>query len=70
MTLLSTFFLFLAIVLFMQVREQLAADRSFFFLAHLGYYLGALVAGLCALTSKENPRPAGALNFGDVPGRI
>lgn len=54
MTILSALFFFLAVFLFTKAREKLAAELSFFSAKHLGYYLGALVAGLGAITCKEN----------------
>lgn len=54
MAVLATLLFLLAIWLFVLARERLAAGRPFAAAGHLGYYLGALLAGLFAVFTKEN----------------
>jgi protein O-mannosyl-transferase len=54
MTVLSAFFSLLALYLFIRGREALAVGMTFRDSRHLGWYLGAIVAGGLAVFSKEN----------------
>ena len=54
MTLLSALFFLLALWLFARARAALTNGAAFSSPRHLGWYLATLLAGLCALTGKEN----------------
>jgi protein O-mannosyl-transferase len=54
MAVLAALFFLLSLWLFVRARERLTAGVPFAASGHLRYYLGALLAGLCAIFTKEN----------------
>ncbi len=54
MAVLAVLFFLLSLWLFVRSRERLTAGVSFAAAGHLGYYLGAILAGLAAVFTKEN----------------
>jgi protein O-mannosyl-transferase len=54
MAVLAALFFLLSLWLFVRARERLASGALFADARHLGYYLGALLAGIGAVFTKEN----------------
>jgi protein O-mannosyl-transferase len=54
MAVLAALFFLLALWFFVRARERLSAGHPFSDAGHLGSYLGAVIAGICAVYTKEN----------------